>query len=185
MNIIETLSRKQASNTKPKAFHIVLNALLIGLVFSATAFLNIKLPIAASGGLVHLGTAMLFIIAILFGPKKGALAGAAGMGIFDVVGGWLIWAPITIVARGVQGFIVGSIAHSNGREGKSMTWNVIAMTASIPVMMAIYYVGEAFLYSNWIAPLASMPGDLLQNAIGLAIAIPVCRVLKKVPYFAK
>lgn len=178
-----TVQQKQTSSTR--AFDIVLSALLIGLVFSATAFLNIKLPIAASGGLVHLGTAMLFIVAIMFGPKKGALAGAAGMGIFDLVGGWLIWAPITIVARAVQGFLVGAIANAAGRDGKSMTWNVLAMMLSIPVMMSIYYVGEAFLYGSWIAPLASMPGDLLQNAIGLAIAIPVCRVLKKVPYFAK
>lgn len=179
---MQTLQQKQ---TKTNTFDIVLSALLIGLVFSATAFLNIKLPIAASGGLVHLGTAMLFIAAIMFGPKKGALAGAAGMGLFDVMGGWLVWAPITIVARFVQGWIVGSISHANGRDGKSTRWNVVAMAASIPVMMAIYYVGEAFLYSNWIAPLASMPGDLLQNVIGLAIAIPVCRVLKKVPYFSK
>lgn len=178
---METVQQKQTTKT----VDVVLNALLIGLVFSATAFINIKLPIAASGGLVHVGTAMLFIAAILFGPKKGALAGAAGMGLFDVVGGWLIWAPITIVARGVQGWIVGRIAHANGRSGTSMTWNVIAMATSIPFMMAIYYVGEAFLYNNWVAPLASMPGDLLQNVIGLAIAIPVCRVLKKVPYFAK
>lgn len=179
---MQTLQQKQ---TKTNTFDIVLSALLIGLVFSATAFLNIKLPIAASGGLVHLGTAMLFIAAIMFGPKKGALAGAAGMGLFDVMGGWLVWAPITIVARFVQGWIVGSISHANSRDGKSTRWNVVAMAVSIPVMMAIYYVGEAFLYSNWIAPLASMPGDLLQNVIGLAIAIPVCRVLKKVPYFAK
>ena len=45
--------------------------MLVALVFLSTFFLNIKLPIAANGGLVHLGTAMLFIASILFGPKKG------------------------------------------------------------------------------------------------------------------
>lgn len=64
-----------------------------------------------------------------------------------------------------------------------MVMNIVAAVASVPVMLAIYYIGEVILYSNWIAPLASIPGDLLQNALGLAIAIPLCAVLKKAPYF--
>lgn len=166
-----------------KTFNLAFTAILISLVFMATFFLNIKLPIKANGGLVHLGTAMLFIIAILFGPKKGAIAGAVGMGLFDFVGGWMVWVPITLVARGIQGFIVGKIAWANGKQGDSMLYNVMAMVISVPPMMAVYYIGEVFLYNNWLAPLASMPGDLVQNALGLAVAIPVCLALKKTAYF--
>ena len=126
---------------------------------------------------------MLFIASILFGPKKGALAGAIGMGLFDIMGGWLLWAPITIVARGLQGFIVGKIAWSNGRKGSSLALNITATIVSIPFMIAIYYLGEVILYGNWIVPLTSIPGDLLQNALGMIIAVPVCVALKKVPYF--
>lgn len=174
------------SYAKPqqKTFDLIITGLLAALVFVSTVFLNIKLPIG-NGGLVHLGTAMLFIASILYGPKKGALAGAIGMGIFDMVGGWMLWAPITIVARGLQGFIVGKIAWSNGRKGNSITFNLIATIVSVPFMIAVYYIGEGILYGNWIAPLASMPGDLIQNALGVIIAIPVCIVLKKVSYFNK
>lgn len=162
---------------------LIITAMLIALVFLSTFFLNIKLPIAANGGLVHLGTAMLFIASILFGPKKAALAGAIGMGLFDIVGGWTLWAPITIVARGLQGYIVGKIAWSKGRNGTSMAFNVIATIVSIPFMIAVYYIGEGILYGNWIAPLASIPGDLVQNILGIIVAVPVCVALKKVPYF--
>lgn len=171
------------TQTRQKTLSITITAMLISLVFIATVFLNIKLPIKANGGLVHLGTAMLFIASILFGPKKGAIAGAAGMGLFDVVGGWLIWAPITIVARGVQGFIVGKIAWAKGRKGDNLTLNIVAMVISMPIMMAIYYMGEVILYSNWVAPLASIPGDIVQNMLGLIVAIPVCMLLKKTPIF--
>lgn len=177
--------QKTQSFSKPqqKTFDLIITAMLVSLVFVATVFLNIKLPITANGGLVHLGTAMLFIASILYGPKKGALAGAIGMGLFDVVGGWMLWAPITIVARGLQGYIVGKIAWANGRNGNSMGLNIAATIVSIPFMIAVYYVGEGILYSNWIAPLASIPGDLLQNALGMIVAIPVCMMLKKIPYF--
>ena len=178
----KTLSYTQ---TRQKTLSIAITAMLISLVFIATLFVNIKLPIKANGGLVHLGTAMLFIASILFGQKKGAVAGAAGMGLFDVVGGWLIWAPITIVARGVQGFIVGKIAWANGRKGDNLALNIVAMIISMPVMLAVYYIGEVILYNNWIAPLASIPGDIIQNLLGLIVAIPVCLFLKKTPMFKK
>lgn len=171
------------AKTSQKTLDLIMTSMLAALIFLSTFFLNIKLPISINGGLVHLGTAMLFIASILFGPKKGALAGAIGMGLFDIVGGWLLWAPITIVARGIQGFIVGKIAWSNGRKGSSLAFNVIATIVSIPFMIAVYYFGEVILYGNWIVPLTSIPGDLLQNALGMIIALPVCIALKKVPYF--
>ena len=75
---------KTTSYTKPRTLDLVLTSMLIALVFVATLLLNIKLPITANGGLVHLGTAMLFIVSILFGPKKGAIAAAVGMGLFEI-----------------------------------------------------------------------------------------------------
>ncbi|MEK3937192.1 ECF transporter S component [Sporosarcina sp. FSL W7-1349] len=172
------------SRTRTKTFDLVLTAVLAALVLVSTMLLNIRLPMAINGGgLIHLGTAMLFIASILFGPKKGAIAGALGMGLFDLLGGYAIWAPITIAARGLQGYVVGKIAWSNGRRGNSFAFNLIATVVSIPLMVAVYYIGEAIMFHSLIVPLASIPGDLIQNFIGLAIAIPVCAMLKKTPIF--
>ena len=175
--------QKTVSYSNVRTFDLILTSLLIGLVFVSTLLLNIRLPIAANGGLVHMGTTMLFIASILFGPKKGAIAGAAGMGLFDLVSGWTLWAPFTIVARGLQGYIVGKIAWTNGRNGSSMAINIFATIISIPVMLAVYYICERVLYGSWVIPLASIPGNLVQNAVGIIIAIPVCVVLKKIPLF--
>lgn len=175
--------QKTTTYSHSNTFDLILSAMLIALVFVATLTLNIKLPITANGGLVHLGTAMLFMSSILFGPKKGALAGAIGMGLFDLISGWTLWAPITFIARGLQGYIVGKIAWSNGRKGNSIAFNLLATIMSIPFMVAIYYVGEGILYANWLAPMASIPGDLIQNALGIFVAIPVCVLLRKVSIF--
>lgn len=168
-----------------KTFDLIITAMLIALVFLSTFFLNIKLPVAANGGLVHLGTAMLFIASILYGPKKASLAGAIGMALFDLAGGWALWAPITFVSRGLQGYIVGKIAWSNGRNGNNIGFNLIGTIVSMPVMIAVYYIGEGILYGNWVAPVASIPGDLVQNVLGIIIALPVCVALKKVSYFKR
>lgn len=171
------------SVTRTKTYDMIVTGMLIALVFTATLLLNIKLPITANGGLVHLGTAMLFISSILFGPKKGAIAGGVGMALFDLVSGWTLWAPFTLITRGLQGYIVGKIAWSGGREGKSPVFNTIAAIVSLPFMLAGYYLCEAVLFSNWIIPVASIPGNITQNVVGLIVAIPVCIALKKVPAF--
>ncbi|KAA0948876.1 ECF transporter S component [Sporosarcina sp. ANT_H38] len=168
-------------NSNSSTFDLIQTSMLVALVFVATLLINIKLPISPNGGLVHLGTGMLFIISILFGPKKGAIAGAVGMGLFDLISGWTLWAPFTIVARGLQGYIVGKIAWSNGRQGNSFTFNLLATISSIPFMLGIYYICERVLFGSWVIPVASIPGNLIQNIVGICVAIPVCVVLKKVP----
>ncbi|QCR34263.1 ECF transporter S component [Lysinibacillus sp. SGAir0095] len=171
------------SSTRTKTFDLIISALLIALVFVATVFLNIKLPIGGNGGLVHLGTGMLFVASILFGPKKGAIAGSLGMALFDLMSGWTIWAPGTFIARGLQGYIAGKIAWSNGKNGNSVGLNLLAMIVSVPVMLVVYYLYESIIFGNWIVPLGSIPGNLIQNAVGMLVAIPVCIVLKRTPLF--
>ena len=175
--------QKTTSYSHVRTFDLIITSMLIALVFVATILLNIKLPITANGGLIHLGTAVLFISSILFGPKKGAIAGAIGMGLFDLVGPWVLWAPITFLARGLQGYIVGKVAWSKGRNGSSLALNLIATIVSIPFMLAVYYLGEAIIFKSWIIPAASIPGNIVQNVVGLCVAIPICVVLKKIPYF--
>lgn len=48
---------------------LVLDAMFIALTYVFTAFVNVRLPIAANGGLIHLGNVPLFICAILLGKR--------------------------------------------------------------------------------------------------------------------
>lgn len=52
---------------------LTITALGTALVYVFTAFINIRLPIAAAGGLIHLGNVPLFIFAILFGKRQARL----------------------------------------------------------------------------------------------------------------
>lgn len=134
------------SKEKFNTTDLVQTSLLIALVFVATRFINIRLPIASNGGLVHLGNAMLFISAIVFGKKKGALAGAFGMGLFDLLSEWAIWAPFTFIVRGVMGYTIGKISWSNGKRGSDVLTNILAIGVSGVWMLFGYYVTEFILY---------------------------------------
>ena len=52
---------------------LTVTAIFVALTYIFTAFINVRLPIAANGGLIHLGNVPLFIGAIIFGKKTGAI----------------------------------------------------------------------------------------------------------------
>lgn len=160
-----------------KTKDMVETALLTALVFVATRFIN--LPIGANGGLIHLGSAMLVIVSVVFGKEKGAIAGSVGMTIFDLLSGWAVWAPFTFVIRAVMGYLLGVIAYSNNKNGENIYFNIFAVILSGIWMIAGYYVTEVILYGNWLAPVASIPGDITQIVMALIIGIPMSKILKK------
>lgn len=166
------------TSNKLKTKDLVETALFIALIFVATSFINFRLP-GGVGGLIHLGTAMLFIVSIVFGGKKGAIAGAIAMTLFDVSGQYFIWAPCTFVVKGLMGYIVGSISWGNGRKGKNITFNIIAAVVAGVFMIAGYYLWEVIIFGNILSPIASIPGNIIQIAVGIIVAIPISIPLKK------
>jgi uncharacterized membrane protein len=57
------------------------------------------------------------------------------------------------------------------------------MIVSVPVMLLVYFVHEGIAFSNWVAPVASIPGNITQNVVGILVAIPVGIALKKTRFF--
>lgn len=159
---------------------LVINALFIALTLVATMFINIRLPIMGNGGLIHLGNVPLFIAAMVYGKKTGAIAGAFGMGMFDIISGWTAWAPFTFVIVGTIGFMVGLITEK--LKFKPIVVNTIAVTIALFIKVVGYYFTEVILYGNWIAPFGSVPGNVMQIVIAAIIVLPIVERLKK---FAK
>jgi uncharacterized membrane protein len=162
-------------STKTKT--IVINSLFIALTLVATMFINIKLPIMGNGGLIHLGNVPLFIAAIVYGKRTGAVAGAFGMGLFDLLSGWALWAPFTFIIVGAMGYVVGLISEKV--PGKRMFVNTLAVATALIIKVVGYYFTEVLLYGNWIQPFGSIPGNIMQVAIAGIIVIPLVGRLKK------
>ena len=153
---------------------LVIDAMLIALTYIFTAFVNLRLPIAANGGLIHLGNVPLFLAAIIFGRRTGTLAGAFGMGLFDLLSGWYLWAPFTFVIVGFMGFTVGAITEKHHGYGG----NALAIAVACVIKVVGYYIAEGFIYGNWIAPATSIPGNLVQIGVAAIIVIPIAERLR-------
>ena len=137
-----------------KVQFIAITAMAVALTYVFTAFVNVRLPIAANGGLIHLGNVPLFIMAILFGKKTGAIAGGVGMGLFDLLSGWTAWAPFTFIIVGIMGYVVGVMTEKHDQYG----WKVAAIFAA---------------FVNFIAPISSVPGNVVQIAVAAVVVLIV------------
>lgn len=158
---------------------MTVTAMMIALTYVATWLINIRLPLMGSGGLIHLGNVPLFIAAILFGKKTGALAGGVGMGLFDLLSGWTAWAPFTFVIVGLMGFEVGLFAEK--RPIKNVHLNdAISMMIALGIKIAGYYFAEVILYGNWVTPIGSIPGNVCQVVTALVIVMAALPVLRRV-----
>ena len=157
--------------TSKDTVKIAVSGMFIALVIVST-FINVPFP-GAVGGLVHLGTLMMLIIAMRFGRYYGALAGGIGMALFDIFSGWGLWAPGTLVVRLIMGFMVGWIALDPKKgQGKSIVSNVLAWSVGLLIMIVGYYFYEAIFLTDFTVALLSVWGNLIQFAIG-ALAIPI------------
>ena len=161
MNTKQTAAvSKSGYNTK----ELVLDAMFIALTYVFTAFVNVRLPIAANGGL------------ILLGKRTGMLAGAFGMGLFDLLSGWTAWAPFTFIIVGAMGYVVGAMTeghHSTARDAA-------AIAAACVIKVAGYYIAEVIIYHNLFAPVASIPGNLVQIGTAAVIVLICVEQLRKV-----
>ena len=142
-----------------KVQFIAITAMAVALTYVFTAFVNVRLPIAANGGLIHLGNVPLFIMAI----------GGVGMGLFDLLSGWTAWAPFTFIIVGIMGYVVGVMTEKHDQYG----WKVAAIFAAFVIKIVGYYIAEIILYGNFIAPISSVPGNVVQIAVAAVVVLIV------------
>lgn len=171
---MSTNSAAAMSSNSSRVKSLAITAICLVLVYVFTAVVNIRLPFAPNGGLVHLGNVPLFVAAILFGKRTGMIAGGIGMGLFDLLSGWTLWAPFTLVIVGCMGFVVGAITEKR----KNMGFIVLALIAACAIKIVGYYFAEVVIYGNWVVPFTSIPGNLIQIGVAAVITLIIIKPLQ-------
>ena len=173
------MGRDELMQNRSQVYELVLTGIMAALVMAATSFF--KIPVPATNGYVHLGDALIFISVLVLGRRDGTIAAATGSALADLLGGYAHWAPWTFVIKGLMAFVAATIllAGNRGKEKTGQTntssrpdkiIEAIAFTAGGLVMMAGYFIAQRFIYGNFAAPLAALPGNIAQAAAGVIIA---------------
>lgn len=139
---------------------------------AAVAVATIAIAIPIGFGYLNFGEVAIYTAAFLFGEVVGALAGGIGSAVADVILGYALYAPITLVAKGIEGYVVGHYA------GESTRSKVIAVAAGAPFMIVSYVLARAYFEGIPAAILQELPIDIVQAVVGLVIALPLAAQLK-------
>lgn len=159
-----------------KTKKLVLCALYSALTFIATMVIQIKL---SANGFVNLGDCMVITGGIFLGPIYGALSAAVGSVLADIVSGYIIYAPATLVIKSIMSIITALIYKRTKKYGFLSI--LICSVVSELVMISGYFLYEIPLYGIGTA-LSGMPGNLLQSTFAIAATSVLYKVLIKNNY---
>jgi len=163
---------------------VVLNGLIIALVFLATYFTHIPTPLP--GGYFNLGDTVIIVAAIILGERSGMIAGAIGSMLADFAYGGFLFAPITFVVKGVEGFVVGAIASGIKNDKSDELRRLFSIIAGVVTMVAGYFIAEATILRVFdeafgiAAAISELPANLAQGGISAVLGYTLSILLKKV-----
>lgn len=174
MTSITRRQTKEIKNSKISVTELTICGAFTALVCVLTMFIQIRI-IPAEGGMVHLGNVPLFFVAAFFGKRVGAVCGGLGMALSDLLSGWTMWAPATLIIVGLMGWVYGWIVNK-----KPTLLKLLLATAAVLIIKLVgYYIFEAIVTGNWMTAWLSVPGNIMQIVTGAIIAIPIILVSRE------
>ncbi len=156
---------------------LTLYALFIALV--AVTTMVITVPMIGTQGYVNIGDTMIFLTAILLGPQGGLIAGGIGSALADLMLGYVHWAPWTLIIKGLEGLLVGIIAHQSFIRNRKITPLMILAFCTGALWMVLGYLGAGSFLVGFTAALGSIPGNLIQGGASIIFSIPLAYGLGK------
>lgn len=134
---------------------------LVGLtivVMVTTLMIRIPLP---GKGYFNFGDVVVVFAGLYGGRKVGLIAGGIGSMMADLIG-FPLFAPITLVAKGLEGWFCG-FAH--GKKGIEF---YVFPICGVFSMVLVYFYGSLLLPQIGIAgAVAEFPANLIQAGLGL------------------
>lgn len=155
---------------------LVMTGLLAALSCVATLVLVVPSP---TGGYMNLGDTVVLLGAYLLGPAWGAVAGGVGPALADLLSGYAVYAPATLVIKAVMGLLSGLLyrALREKRGGVLLT----GLAGELP-MVAGYWLFDALLLGSFAGSAAGIPSNLVQGGFGVAASTLLALALRKSGY---
>jgi len=94
---------------------IAVTGLLTALTVVTTMFTKIPTPLIH--GYFNLGDTVVLIAGVMFGGMTGAFVGAVGSAAADLFTGGFLFAPITLIVKGLEGYVAGRLSGADANPG--------------------------------------------------------------------
>ena len=168
-----------AKQNPPKTpLKLAVAAVFAALVFVATYSFVVSIP--ATSGYFNLGETIIYVVALIFGPLAGALAGGVGAMIADILLA-AQFAPGTLIVKGFEGALVGFVNQKlHKRISRSLSATIAIIVGGLEMVAGYFIYEQLVLGYPLAAALAEVPFNLVQMIVGLVIAVPVVHAILRV-----
>ncbi len=150
---------------------------LAGVLAAAIILLTvvISIPLPGGHGYINLGDAGVLTAAFVLGGPWGALCGGLASAAADLLLGWGVYAPATLIIKGCMAFFASAMMTTGMKRGTKRLFGVYPAALIVPLG---YFLFETLLYGAVVA-LPNLPLNLVQCLVGAGLAHGVIAVLSK------
>lgn len=118
---------------------LTLIAMFIAL--TALATMVIQIPIPATKGYLNIGDTLLICAGLLLGKTVGGIVGGIGSALADILSGYAFYAPITLVVKGLEGYVAGALNEKTKLPRSSPPlWQASSWRWDISWQKASYFI---------------------------------------------
>ena len=156
-------------NMDKRTMKLVMSALFAALNVVGTL---IQIPIPTGFGYAHLGDAFVILSGVILGPLYGGIAAGIGSGIADVISGYAIYVPATIVIKFLEALIAGVIFRRFSNMEKKTKIDSQIIIAIGAFFGGIEMIVSYFLYEILLINLAASASDAKSAIVTAAAGIP-------------
>ncbi len=165
---------------------LALTGLFAALGCVGTMVLQVPSP---TGGYMNLGDAVVILGAWLLGPVYGAVAGGVGPAMADLLSGYAVYVPATLVIKAVMALTAAGLYRALKRRGLLLS----AAAAEVPMVLG-YWLFDGLLAAAsgggalglcLTASAAGIPSNLVQAAFGAAASTLLALALRRSGYVRK
>ena len=156
---------------KQKIKLMCLAGVFTALVYVFTAYLHIP----SHTGYTHVGDGFIYLAACLLPLPYAAFVGAVGALLADCLTGFTIWAPGSVIIKAV------AVLFFVRKSEKIITLrNALALLPASAVCIGGYYLYEAIITGNFVAPIAGIPGYITQSVLSSILFVVLGLALDKI-----
>jgi len=183
---MENALKREAGGSRVGARLLVLTGLFAALGCVATMVLQIPSP---TGGYMNLGDTVVILGAWLLGPVYGAVAGGVGPAMADLLSGYAVYVPATLVIKAVMALTAALLYRALGKK-----WPAVSAAAAEVPMVLGYWLFDGLLASLsgggalglcLMGSAAGIPSNLVQAAFGAAASTLLVLALRRSGYVRK
>lgn len=155
---------------------MTLSAMFAALIAVMTAYLC-HIPLGGNSGYAHLGDAFVYLAAATLPLPYACAAASIGGGLADFLSGAPIWVVPTMLIKPLI-----ALAFTSKNAKYLCRRNVVALFLGYAISTVGYYLAEALLFGDWLAPLALQWGGVIQSGGSAVVFVLIGTALDRLHF---